>query len=238
MRFSKFIVPEEGGFAKQLAIYLEKVKKQLDKHQGKVWYTGNKHEMLKAQFMGKNTLGKLPHDIAVVLSLGDPEKYSFHSFRRTSATNAADAGSSTEQMADFYGWKNGSMCQEYISTSKPAILGMANRLAGPVEAPKVEPEREVELELETKIHDNMAQEVCITPKQELNEYIILEKDPEMYAMAGLDFMPLSNPTIPAQQAVIDATVKQAISAVTANVGVTTVNLKIVVVNNMTGTNNF
>ena len=141
-------------------------------------------------------------------------------------------------MVDFYGWKNGSMCQEYISTSKPAILGMANRLAGPVEAPKVEPEREVELELETKIHDNMAQEVCITPKQELNEYIILEKDPEMYAMAGLDFMPLSNPTIPAQQAVIDATVKQAISAVTANVGVTTVNLKIVVVNNMTGTNDF
>ena len=66
MRFSKFIVPEEGGFAKQLAIYLEKVKKQLDKHQGKVWYTGNKHEMLKAQFMGKNTLGKLPHDIVLL----------------------------------------------------------------------------------------------------------------------------------------------------------------------------
>jgi hypothetical protein len=29
-----------------------------------------------------------------------------------------------------FGWKNGSMCQEYISSSKPAILGMASRLGG------------------------------------------------------------------------------------------------------------
>jgi hypothetical protein len=33
-------------------------------------------------------------------------------------------------MVDFFGWKNYLMCQEYISSSKPAILVMANRLAG------------------------------------------------------------------------------------------------------------
>ena len=126
------------------------------------------------------------------------------------------------------------MCQEYISTSKPAILGMANRLGAFEQILSQDPVVEVDVEMEED--KEVAQEDPL--KQEMEEFIILEEDPELYAMAGMDFMPLSNPTIPAQQAVIDATVKQAISAVTANVGVTTVNLKIVVVNNMTGTNNF
>jgi len=65
-----------------------------------------------------------------VLGLPNPASYMFHSFRRTSATIAADAGSTTKQMVDFFGWKNSSMCQEYILSSKPAILVMANRLAG------------------------------------------------------------------------------------------------------------
>jgi hypothetical protein len=65
--------------------------------------------------------------------------------RRTAATSAADAGSSTEQLVDFFGWKNGSMCQEYISSSKPAILGMASRLGG-FEAHSQDPVVEVEME--------------------------------------------------------------------------------------------
>ena len=73
-------------------------------------------------------VGKVSHDLAKYLNLEEWEKYTFHSFRRTAATFAADAGSSTEQLVDFFGWKNGSMCQEYISTSKPAILGMASKL--------------------------------------------------------------------------------------------------------------
>jgi hypothetical protein len=44
---------------------------------------------------------------------------------------------------DFFGWKNASMCQEYISSSKPAILGMANRLSGIAENYKVEQAQEV-----------------------------------------------------------------------------------------------
>ena len=78
--------------------------------------------------MGKNKVS----EIAKFLGVPECDKYTFHSFRRTAATSAADAGSesSTEQLMDFFGWKNGSMCQEYISSSKPAILGMASRLGG------------------------------------------------------------------------------------------------------------
>ena len=66
--------------------------------------------MLTTRHMGKNSVFKVPHEIA------------FHSFRRTSATRATDAWAKTEQLVDA------SMSQEYISSSRPAILGMANRL--------------------------------------------------------------------------------------------------------------
>ena len=125
----------------------------------------------------------MPHEIAKVLSVPECDKYTFHSFRRTVATSAADAGSSTEQLVDFFGWKNGSMCQEYISSSKPAILGMASRL-GAFEALSQDPVVEVE---EAQEVDNK------TMKQEMEEFIVLEEDPEMYAMAGIEPVPTAVP---------------------------------------------
>ncbi len=124
----KFVVPLEGGYADRLSIYLTKINKQLDKYQGRVWYTSTQHFLLKNQVLGKNTWSNLPHEIAKFLSAPECDKYTFHLFRRTATTSAADAGSSTEQLMDFFGWKNRSMCQVYISSSKPAILGMASRL--------------------------------------------------------------------------------------------------------------
>ena len=42
---------------------------------------------------------------------------------------------------------------------------------------------------------------------------MLEENPKMYRMAGLEFMPMANPIIPAQQAILEASIKQAMSAV-------------------------
>jgi hypothetical protein len=52
---------------------------------------------------GRNMLCKVPHKIAELLGLLKPSSYTFHPFRRTSATMAADAGSTSEQMVDFFG---------------------------------------------------------------------------------------------------------------------------------------
>ncbi len=80
---TKFLVPEVGGYAGQLAVYLNNVNSQLDKFQGRVWYTGKKkHGVLTSQVMGKNMVTKVPHEIAALLKLPDPMKYTFHSFRR------------------------------------------------------------------------------------------------------------------------------------------------------------
>ncbi len=89
----------------------------------------------------------------------------------------------TEQLADFFGWKNGSMCQENISSSKPAILGMSSRLGGS-EALSQDPMLEMEVEMETDPLD------IKSLRQEMEEYIVLEEDPEMYAMARIELVPV------------------------------------------------
>jgi len=230
--FTKFVVPEDGGFAEKLSIYLTKINMQLDKFAGRVFYTASKKSHLKKQGMGRNTLALVPHELAKFLELPEGDVFTFHSFRRTSATSAADAGSTTEQLVDFFGWKNGSMCQEYISSSKPAILGMATRLAG-FEALSQDPVVEVEVQMEEakEVAQEVAQEDPL--KQEMEEYIVLEEDPEMYAMAGLELVtvPVPNPV----QGRVESTIMQAMSVVPAG---SIVNLKIVVLNDNAGTFNF
>jgi hypothetical protein len=58
----------------------------------------------KAVYGEENKLSNVPQEIAKFLSVLECDKYTFHSFRRTTATSAADAGSSTEQLIDFFDW--------------------------------------------------------------------------------------------------------------------------------------
>jgi hypothetical protein len=62
---------------------------------------GNSHkgQLLKNQVMGKNMLGKVLHDVTNVatrLKLANPKDYTFHSYRRMSATTAANGGMTRE----------------------------------------------------------------------------------------------------------------------------------------------
>ena len=188
---SRFLVPEEGGFAAKLALYLFKVNNQLRHYQGRVWYTGTKSDSLRNQPMGKNMVSKLPHEIASFLNLPDPSLYTFHSFRRTSASSAADGGSSSAQMTDFFGWKNPAMCQEYVSTSKPAITSMAKKLAGDVPLFNME-DPEVEVDVELEVVQDMENDPMMVESNDV--MFSIEEDPKMYAAAGLP-LPAAMPTV-------------------------------------------
>ena len=52
---------------------------------------------------------QIPHEMASMLEKEDPAKYTFQSFRRTSATMAAEEGGSAMQLQDFFGWKSPNM---------------------------------------------------------------------------------------------------------------------------------
>ena len=61
------------------------------------------------------------------------------------------------------------------------------------------------------------------------EYIVLEEDPEMYAMAGIELVPVPAPV----QERIESTIMQAMSSVPTLNGAN-VNVKIVVLNDNSG----
>jgi hypothetical protein len=71
-----YLVPDEGGYAKQLPIYLNKANNQLSRFQGRVWfwYTGRKNDSLNSQFMGRNMVTKVLHKIAAMLNIPDLTK--------------------------------------------------------------------------------------------------------------------------------------------------------------------
>ncbi len=173
------MVPAAGGFAYWLAIYLAKVNSELNKYTGRVWWTGTKGIHLKGMPMGKNMVGKVPHDVATRMGLPNQESYTFHSYRRTSATSAANRGMTADQMQGFFGWKNSSVCQEYISSSRSAVMHAANT-PGSFDLGDVEVDDEEELPVE------MVQE-----EEEDLSGLVLEEDPDMHVAGRITYQAFS-----------------------------------------------
>ena len=94
---------------------------------GRVLWTGRGGVFVN-QPLGKNMVSSVPKEMAKTLGKENPSAYTFHSYRRSSASAAADFGATPQQMVDFFGWKSTDMTAEYISTSKKATFDMANLL--------------------------------------------------------------------------------------------------------------
>ena len=181
--------------------------------------------------MGKNSVSKIPHEIAALLKLADPSKNTFLSFRRTSTTRAADAGATSEQLVDFYGSKNSSMCKEYISSSKPAILGMANRLSSPVQHSINVSNEEV-----TVNGDGLPDIAGLTvtnTKPEEEQIITDMEDEDMLETVGISSQRSINDTGTGQQSLVEAAIKETLSAIP---GVLGAEIKVIVINKMSGGN--
>lgn len=59
----------------------------------------------------------MPKEIANYLNLPDPQAYSGHSFRRTSATLLADFGGDITTLKRHGGWKSSQIVEGYIEDS-------------------------------------------------------------------------------------------------------------------------
>ena len=112
-----------------LDLYLKRVKEELGLYTGRVFWTGNGVNFTKIP-LGKNMIGKIPSEIAKRINIENPDRFTFHSFRRSAATAVADVGATSAQMCDFFGWANSKMAGEYISTSKAAVQNVASKLQG------------------------------------------------------------------------------------------------------------
>merc|ERR1712107_842797 len=92
--------------------------------------------------------------MATHLKLENPGAYSFHSFRRSAATAVADAGATSEQMQDFFGWASSRMTTEYISTSKAAVVNFANKLQQTELVQKPHTSNEIDVKSNMKVDEN------------------------------------------------------------------------------------
>ncbi|KAG4076779.1 hypothetical protein HA402_009125 [Bradysia odoriphaga] len=69
------------------------------------------------QFIGKNKFAQMPRRIAAYLGLPEVDRYTGHTFRRTSATILANSGADLETIMRHGRWRTGSCAKGYIEDS-------------------------------------------------------------------------------------------------------------------------
>jgi integrase len=69
------------------------------------------------QVIGINSFGSMPKTVALFLKLKDPEYYTGHTFRRTSATLLADFGADLLTLKRHGGWKSNTVAEGYVEDS-------------------------------------------------------------------------------------------------------------------------
>jgi integrase len=67
--------------------------------------------------VGINTIGGAPKQIATFLGLKNPEEYTGHAFRRSSATLLAESGADTSILKRLGGWKSTNVAEGYVDAS-------------------------------------------------------------------------------------------------------------------------
>jgi integrase len=131
-RTKKFLVPFNNEnpancWASQIRSYLDNLEQDLgsDKGSGELFKTVLKSGKFSKCPMGYNYLGKIPKDVAEVLELDNPKSFTGHSFRRSSATHAADEGASSVEMRRYYNWKDDTIANKYIEETLSGNRHMA-----------------------------------------------------------------------------------------------------------------
>lgn len=132
---SRFLVP--NTLAKSavspsalLRKYLDAVMPWLaEKSLTRLWPRPTK-EGFCTQFRGINYIGTVAKKIATFLQL-DASTFTGHSFRRSSATSAADGGISLINLKRFGGWRSDSVASSYVDDSRATAVEAAACLVPP-----------------------------------------------------------------------------------------------------------
>jgi hypothetical protein len=80
------------------------------------------------QPVGINSFGKMPSAIAAYLNLPNPELYTGHSFRRSSATMLASSGGDLIAVKKHGGWKSSSVAEGYIDSTMSTKINVSTKI--------------------------------------------------------------------------------------------------------------
>lgn len=120
------------------------------------------------QAVGVNMFAKIPYEIAKFLHLENPELYTGHCFRRSSATLLADTGADILELKRHGGWKSSTVAEGYVKESLANKLNVVKQIFQPekndnVPIPSTSTFREVtnqEVELKNNSLSNINIENC------------------------------------------------------------------------------
>ena len=109
------------------------------------------------QVIGKNAFVTMSKSIARYLNLPNPEKYTSHCYRRTSATVFVDNGAYTFELQRLGGWKSAAVAQSYVDESMRNKKQAADRFStaislSPAEMDTDEPASLIEEQLPGKLN--------------------------------------------------------------------------------------
>ena len=87
------------------------------------------------QAVGINKFGSIPKEIAKYLKLPEPEAYTGHCFRRSSATILVDAGGDLLALKRHGGWKSAAVAEGYIDDSIANKTATAQKICHSIDKP-------------------------------------------------------------------------------------------------------
>lgn len=84
------------------------------------------------QVVGVNKIGSIPKQVALFLQLKNPEQYTGHSYRRSSATILVDAGADLATLKRHGGWRSSTVAEGYIGDSLNNKINIADKISNSI----------------------------------------------------------------------------------------------------------
>ena len=143
LQLSKYLIPRRGKvdqlsddvcWATIVEEYLASAKKDRahlkEKEPEALFYSARDHATAKflKDPIGKNKLAVIGKEVAKILLKPNPDEFTGHCWRRSSATAAAESGATTMELRTHYDWAQDSMCKEYVDKSSKMTRKMASML--------------------------------------------------------------------------------------------------------------
>lgn len=101
----------------------------------KRFFINYQNEKCTRQPVGINKIGSTPKIIATFLGLKNPELYTGHCYRRSSATIFVDAGGDITALKRHGGWRSTSVAEGYIEESVTDKMNVANKILKQINEP-------------------------------------------------------------------------------------------------------
>lgn len=117
------------GYLQILKKYIAvKNKSKIENSKDSRFFMGYRRGKCFNQPVGKNTFYRIPQIIATFLKLPNPERYTGHCFRRTSATLLVNAGMDVLGLKRHGGWKSATIAESYVADSIYQKLETAKKI--------------------------------------------------------------------------------------------------------------